>query len=184
MQTITYEQLRAKKLPALKSKNQIEPRRRDSIRHKAILLAVRDWEATLPGQAQEKIAQLVEHKWIAHGGRGITVSKQNLFRYLKNEGNSSKYTGYVMQLSEAIAEAMPIEIARKHGLRQGKTDTELVASAIKECGEAHQAKLLGAPLQRLEKEVREAATALICLLPTDVAGPLLASLSAVAPQFL
>ncbi len=56
---------------------------------------------------------------------------------------------------------MPIEIARKHGLKHGLTETELVANAIKECSEAHQAKLLGAPLQKLEREIREAAIALL-----------------------
>lgn len=184
MQVMPLVNPNAQRRRSLKSENQITPRRRDSFHHQAVYSAVRDWEATLPGQAQERIASLVAAQWSLLGGRGITVNKQNLFRYLKNEGRSSKYTSYVMQLSEAIAEVMPIEIARKHGLRKGKTDTELVASAIKECGEAHQAKLLGAPIQRLEKEVREAATALFSLLPTDVAGPLLASLSAVAPQFL
>ncbi|EPH2665756.1 toxin YdaT family protein, partial [Klebsiella pneumoniae] len=53
----------------------------------------------------------------------------------------------------------------------------------KECSEAHQAKLLGAPLQKLEREIREAAIALFNMLPADAAGPLLASISAVAPQF-
>lgn len=184
MQIGTFDNRNAQGRHSVKSEIQIAPRRRDSIQHRAIFAAVREWEATIPGKAQEQISTLVAAKWAELGGRGISLNKQNLYRYLKNEGNSNKYTGYVMQLSEAIAEVMPIEIARKHGLRHGKTDTELVASAIKECGEAHQAKLLGAPLQRLEKEVREAATALISLLPTDVAGPLLASLSAVAPQFL
>ena len=77
---------------------------------------------------------------------------------------------------------MPREIARKHDLKRGLTETELVASAIKECNEAHQAKLLGAPLQKLEREIRDAAIALFNLLPADVAGPLLASITAVAPQ--
>jgi hypothetical protein len=134
-------------------------------------------------QAQEKIAQLVAEQWTKEGGRGIAVNKQNLFRYLKNEGGSEKYTAYVMQLSGAIVAAMPIEIARKHGLSNARTEAELVASAIKECSEAHQAKLLGAPLQKLEKEIREAAIALFNMLPADAAGPLLASISAVAPQF-
>ncbi|HBL6924161.1 TPA: hypothetical protein LSH87_002701 [Citrobacter koseri] len=166
----------------LKSENQYKPQRRDTIRHRAIREAVREWESTLPGQAQEKIAQLVAEHWSKQGGRGITVNKQNLFRYLKNENNSGKYTAYVMQLASAIASAMPIEIARTHGLRQGKTETELVACAVKECSEAHQAKLLGAPLHKLEKEIREAAIALFNMLPADAAGPLLASISAVAPQ--
>lgn len=183
MQTITYNHLRHNIQGTLNSENQIKPFRRDSIRHRAVFAAVREWESALPGKAQEKIAQLVAEKWATDGGRSIVVNKQNLFRYLKNEGGSEKYTAYVMQLSGAIIAAMPIEIARKHGLSNARTEAELVASAIKECTEAHQAKLLGAPLQKLEKEIREAAIALFNMLPADAAGPLLASISAVAPQF-
>ena len=182
MHSLTYPHHNRRVAIPLKFENQFEPRRRDTIRHRTIFNAVREWESTLPGQAQEKIAQLVAEQWAKEGGRGISINKQNLFRYLKNETNSSKYTGYVMQLSHAISAAMPIEIARRHGLRQGKTECELVASAIKECNEAHQAKLLGAPLQKLEREIRDAAIALFNLLPADVAGPLLASITAVAPQ--
>lgn len=184
MQTITFEHLNRKNSVALKTKNQNVSRRRDSIKHREIWAAVQEWEATLPGQSQDRIVQLVAEQWAKEGGRGITVNKQNLYRYLKNENSSSKYKAYVMQLATAISLAMPIEIARKHGLRQGKTEAELVANAMKECSEAHQAKLLGAPLQKLEKEIREAAIALFSLLPSDTAGPLLASIGAVAPQFL
>ena len=87
-----------------------------------------------------------------------------------------------MQLAPAISAVLPIEIARANGLRSGKTEAELVASAIKECGEAHQAKLLGAPLQRLEKEIWEAATSLYAMLPKEVSEPALALLSTLAPQ--
>ena len=167
----------------LKTQNHYEPRRRDSIRCRVIFDAVREWESTLPGQAQEKIAQMVCELWEKQGGRGIAVNKQNLFRYLKNESGSEKYTAYVMQLSDAIIAAMPVQIARKYGLSDAKTEAELVASAIKGCSEAHQAKILGAPLQKLEKEIREAAIALFNMLPAETAGPLLASISAVAPQF-
>lgn len=183
MQSLTYEHHNQQNSVQLKTKNQFEPRRRDSIRHRNIYGAVREWESTVPGQAQEWIAQLVAEHWFKQGGRGITVNKQNLFRYLKNEAGSAKYTSYVIQLAGAITSAMPVEIARKHGLSNQKTESELVASAIKECSEAHQAKLLGAPVQKLEKEIREAAIALFNMLPADAAGPLLASISAVAPQF-
>ncbi len=182
MQSITFEQHNQRNTFSLKSQNQYEPRRRDNGKRLAILSAVREWEQTLPGQAQGIIAQLVVEQWDKLGGRGITVNKQNLFRYLKNEMGSDKYNGYVIQLAPAIAHAMPVEIARKHGLRKGMTEAELVANAIKECSEAHQAKLLGAPLQKLEKEVREAAVALFSMLPTDAVGPLLASLNAVSQQ--
>ena len=174
MQSVAYSHNKPRVAAAVKSQNQFKPQRRDSIQHRAILAAVREWESTLPGQAQERIAQLVAEEWAKADGRGIAVNKQNLFRYLKNEGGSEKYTAYVMQ--------MPVQIARKHGLSNASTEAELVANAIKECSEAHHAKLIGAPLQKLEKEIREAAIALFNMLPADAAGPLLASISAVAPQ--
>lgn len=183
MHTISFDHPNQCPPLTLKSKNQIEPRRRDNLKRMAINTAVSEWEKKLPGQAQEQIARLVAEEWKRSGGKGITVNKLNLFRYLRNESGSEKYTAYVMKLSGAIVAAMPIEIARKHGLSKARTEAELVASAIKECSEAHQAKLLGAPIQKLEKEIREAAIALFNMLPADAAGPLLASISAVAPQF-
>ncbi|MEH4265726.1 toxin YdaT family protein [Klebsiella aerogenes] len=182
MQTISFENHTPVMGMQLKTENQYLPQRRDGKKCRTIFAAVQEWESLLPGRAQDHVAQLVAEQWEKQNGRGISVNKQNLYRYLKNESGSEKYTSYVIQLSSAIADAMPIEIARKHGLKRGLTENELVASAIKECGEAHQAKLLGAPLQKLEREIREAAIALFNLLPADVAGPLLASISAVAPQ--
>ncbi|MDE8814590.1 toxin YdaT family protein [Citrobacter freundii] len=182
MQTISFKNHTPTMVGFQKSKNQFSHSRRDWMKCKKIWAAVREWESIVPGQAQERIAQLVAEEWARADGRGIAVNKQNLFRYLKNEGGSEKYTTYVMQLSGSIIAAMPVQIARKHGLSNASTEAELVASAIKECSEAHQAKLVGAPLQKLEKEIREAAIALFNMLPADAAGPLLASISAVAPQ--
>ncbi|MDZ4030226.1 MULTISPECIES: toxin YdaT family protein [Kluyvera] len=182
MQSVAFEHLNRQKTASLKTKNQYSPRRRDGMQCQKIYAAVQEWESTIPGKAQDVVAQLVAEQWEKQNGRGISVNKQNLYRYLKNENGSEKYTGYVIQLSTAIADAMPIEVARKYGLKRGLTETELVASAIKECSDAHQAKLLGAPVQKLEREIREAAIALFNLLPADLAGPLLASVAAVAPQ--
>lgn len=182
MQTISFKNHTPIMGMQLKTENQYSPRRRDRVKCRTIFAAVQEWEATLPGRAQDMIAQLVAEQWEKQDGRGISVNKQNLYRYLKNEGGSERYTSYVIQLSSAIADAMPIEIARKYHLKRGLTETELVASAITECSEAHQAKLLGAPLKKLERQICEAAIALFNLLPADVAGPLLASISAVAPQ--
>lgn len=182
MQTLTSHDFKRTAAVSLKSKNQIEPRRRDNLKRLAINTAVGEWEKTLPGQAQEMIARLVDEEWQRTGGRGITVNKLNLFRYLRNENGSEKYNRYVMQLAPAISAVIPIEIARAYGLRSGKTEAELVAAAIKECGEAHQAKLLGAPLQRLEKEIWEAATSLYAMLPKEISEPALALLSTLAPQ--
>lgn len=182
MHTINFDHPNQCPPLALKSKNQIEPRRRDNLKRMAINTAVSEWEKKLPGQAQEQIARLVAEEWKRTGGKGITVNKLNLFRYLRNENGSEKYNRYVMQLAPAISSVMPIEIARAYGLRSGKTEAELVASAIKECAEAHQAKLLGAPLQRLEKEIWEAATSLYAMLPKEISEPALALLSTLAPQ--
>lgn len=182
MQTLTSHDFKHAAAVSLKSKNQIEPRRRDNMKRIAINTAVSEWEKTLPGQAQEQIARLVAEEWKRTGGKGITVNKLNLFRYLRNENGSEKYNRYVMQLAPAISSVMPIEIARAYGLRFGKTEAELVAAAIKECSEAHQAKMLGAPLQRLEKEIWEAATSLYAMLPKEISEPALALLSTLAPQ--
>lgn len=161
------------------SENQYEPRRRDGIKHRALFDAVREWESTLTGQAQEDITQLVAEQWSQRGGRGITINKLNLFRYLKNEDGSSKYTRYALQLAPVIADVMPIEIARKYGLKQGKTKFELVADAIKECADAKQAALLGAPLRELEKEIREGIESLVRLAPPDRWAAVMASAAAV-----
>ena len=110
------------------------------------------------------------------------MNKQNLFRYLRNEGGSEKYNGYVMQLVAAISAVLPVEIARSHGLKTGKTDAELIASAVKECSEAHHAKLMGAPLHMLKKEIIEAQIALSEMLPEEVSAPLVAFLSGLFPQ--
>jgi len=115
MQSVTYQHHSQRLAVPLKTQNHFKPQRRDSIQHRVILAAVREWESTLPGQAQERIAQLVAEEWAKADGRGIAVNKQNLFRYLKNEGGSEKYTAYVMQLSGSIIAAMPVQIARKHG---------------------------------------------------------------------
>jgi hypothetical protein len=181
MHTISFDHPNQCPPLALKSKNQIEPRRRDNLKRMAINTAVSEWEKTLPGQAQEQIARLVAEEWKRTGGKGITVNKLNLFRYLRNENGSEKYNRYVMQLAPAISAVMPIEIARAYGLRSGKTEAELVASAIKECAEAHQAKMLGAPAAP-GKEIWEAATSLYAMLPKEVSEPALALLSTLAPQ--
>ncbi|MFM2748777.1 hypothetical protein AB8Q28_30250, partial [Klebsiella variicola] len=109
MQTISFENYTQDMAVQLKTKNHYSPTRRDSQKCRAILAAVQEWESLLPGRAQDHIAQLVAEQWRKQNGRGINVNKQNLFRYLKNESGSEKYTSYVMQLSGAIADAMPIE---------------------------------------------------------------------------
>ncbi|MGI6901232.1 hypothetical protein [Leclercia adecarboxylata] len=153
--------------------------------------AVKAWNRATPGDAQNYISQLVAKEWFSSGGRGLLLAgsvhgtKVNFFRMINNTG--PKYDKYLEMLTPAIVSVMARDnekVAREFGLVTGKTDEELIADAIKECGDAHQAKLLGQPIQRLEKEVREAAEALLRFLPTDSLGPVLASLAAMVPGMM
>lgn len=119
MQLSAFNNLNTQSPTKLKTKNQYSPRRRDGMQCQKIFAAVQEWESMIPGKAQDAVAQLVAEQWEKQNGRGISVNKQNLYRYLKNESGSEKYTGYVIQLSTAIADAMPIEVARKYGLKRG-----------------------------------------------------------------
>lgn len=150
--------------------------------------AVKAWNKATPGDAQNYISQLVAKEWFASGGRGLLLAgsvhgtKVNFFRMINNPG--PKYDKCLEMLTPAIVAVMARDnemVAREFGLVTSKTKEELIADAIKECGEAHQAKLLGQPIQRLEKEVREAAEALLRFLPADSLGPVLTSLAMMAP---
>ena len=59
MQTISFKNHTPTMVRAQKTKNQFSVCRRDWMKCKKIWVAVREWESTLPGQAQERIAQLV-----------------------------------------------------------------------------------------------------------------------------
>lgn len=183
MQTVTFEHLNHQNSVSLKTRNQFKSHRRDAITHRAIFAAVREWEATLPGQSQDRIVQLVAEQWAKEGGRGITVSKQNLYRYLKNENNSSKYTAYVMQLAPAIIHALPLLIARKYGWRLNeKTKPEQLARSMKEDDEADRAVLLDLPQEVQEKEIFESIYYKAQMLRADLAGPILEAIQNIAPQ--
>ncbi|PLY37334.1 hypothetical protein F164LOC_10110 [Pectobacterium carotovorum] len=185
MHTQTYQDDNYAKSGLLKSRNQS---RQSVSAHAAVREAVDAWQKTLPGKAQEAIALLIVEEWKRRGGRGLQLgdsarnNKQNIFRWLDNPFNSRRYAGYIEQLAPIIADVMPIEIARQYGLKKGKTDPELVAAAMKECSDAHQAKLLGAARHVLEKEVREGIESLMRLMPPDSWGPVLSSVSAVLGQ--
>lgn len=150
--------------------------------------AVRAWQKATPGQAQVHISQLVAKEWLARGGRGLLLAgsehntKQNFFRMINDPGPKND-KGLVL-LIPIIVDVMARDneqVARKFGLVNGKTKEELIADAMKECAEAHQAKLLGQPIQRLEKEVREAAESLLRFLPTESIAAVVTSLAAMAP---
>ncbi|PWC10688.1 hypothetical protein B4923_16360 [Brenneria roseae subsp. americana] len=186
MQTISYQDDNYANPRLLKSKNQSS--RRIVAAHAAVREAVEVWQKTLPGRAQETIAQLVVDEWRRRGGRGLQLgdsarnNRQNIFRWLDNPFNSKRYAGYVEQLAPVIADVMPIEIARQYGLKKGKTKAELVAAASRECSEAKQAALLGSPMHVLEKEVREGVESLMRLMPMDSWGPVLSGVASMLGQ--
>lgn len=183
MQAIPHTQHNHMPVKKVKSENLNAQHRRDAAVAQKLLMAIEAWECTLTEeQRQATITSLVAAKWQEQGGRGITITKLNLYRYLRNPDFSARYTRYALALQPAIIAALPLEIARQFGWRMDeKTDAELVANAMKECTEAHQVKLLGQPIHRLEKEVKEAAEALLRFLPADSLGPVLASLATMVP---
>lgn len=83
MQTISFKNHNPVMGLQLNSENQFSGLRRARMKSRAIFAAVQEWESTLPGRAQDHIAQLVAEQWRKQNGRGINVNKQNLYRYLK-----------------------------------------------------------------------------------------------------
>lgn len=59
MQSVTYQHHNQNLPGSLKTQNQYSPQRRDRLKCRTIYTAVREWESTLPGRAQELVAQLV-----------------------------------------------------------------------------------------------------------------------------
>lgn len=185
MQSLTYQQSTNLYRPCLISKSQEVNKETKQLMH--IREAVRAWQKSTPGQSQVHISQLVAKEWLSRGGKGLLLAgsehntKQNFFRMINDPG--PKNDKGLMLLIPIIIDVMARDnekVAREFGL-VAKTEAELIAEAMKECTEAHQAKLLGQPIQRLEKEVREAAEALLRFLPTESIAGVVTSLAAMAP---
>ncbi|CAH6636028.1 toxin YdaT family protein [Enterobacter hormaechei] len=185
MHSLTYHENNGFTASPMISVNQSVPRNNSKLTR--IREAVRAWQKATPGQAQVHISQLVAKEWLTRGGRGLLLAgsehntKQNFFRMINDPGPKND-KGLVL-LIPVIVDVMARDnekVAREFGL-VAKTEAELIAEAMKECTEAHQAKLLGQPIQRLEKEVREAAEALLRFLPTESIAAVVTSLAAMAP---
>lgn len=185
MQSLIYQQNTRAETNPLISIYQGAPRNTSKLTR--IRDAVRAWNKATPGAAQDHISQLVASEWMARGGRGLLLAgskhntKQNFFRMINDPGPKNDKS--LMQLIPIIIDVMARDnekVAREFGL-VAKTEAELVADAMRECAEAHQAKLLGHPIQRIEKEVREAAEALLRFLPTESIAAVVTSLSAMVP---
>lgn len=141
--------------------------------------AVRAWQRATPGQAQVHISQLVAKEWLARGGRGLLLAgsehntKQNFFRMINDPGpkNDKNLMALIPVITDVMARDNEV-VARQFGLVNGKTKEELIADAMKECAEAKQAVLLGAPEHQKLKEVSEGIASLFRLMPEQV-GPLM-----------
>ncbi len=185
MHSLTYQENNGFTASPMISINQSVPRNNSKLTR--IREAVRAWQKATPGQAQVHISQLVAKEWLTRGGRGLLLAgsehntKQNFFRMINEPGpkNDKGLTLLIPIIVDVMARDNE-KVAREFGL-VAKTEAELIADAMKECTEAHQAKLLGQPIQRLEKEVREAAEALLRFLPTESIAAVVTSLAAMAP---
>lgn len=76
MQSATYQHHNQRLAGPLKTQNQFMAHRRDSFKHRSIQVAVREWESTLPGQAQEKSLNW----WLSSGRRKGAAASRSISR--------------------------------------------------------------------------------------------------------
>ena len=177
MQTRIFNHVSSPTPGRVTSKYQELPRK--SCRLSNIREAVKAWNRATPGDAQNYISQLVAKEWFASGGRGLLLAgsvhgtKVNFFRMINNTG--PKYDKYLEMLTPAIVAVMARDnekVAREFGLVE-KTGAENLASSIKECSELHQVSALGAPVNVIVKEGREAVESIMNLIPKESWGQVL-----------
>ncbi|MDM3380754.1 toxin YdaT domain-containing protein [Citrobacter sp. Cb003] len=141
--------------------------------HEDIRDAVRSWAGV---DGQDVVSALIVEEYQAQGGDEITFpcdlsrQRQKLFRFLDNRFDSEQYRENVRQLAPAIMAVLPLEFRAR--LAPQNDTMSLIASAMKECAEAKQAVLLGAPEHQKLKEVSEGIASLFRLMPEQV-GPLM-----------
>lgn len=142
--------------------------------HEKIRDAVRAWSSALDNQ--DVVSALIINEYREQGGAAISFpedisrARQKLFRFLDNRFDSEQYRENVRQLTPAILAVLPLEF-RNRLVPQNDT-VSLIASAMKECAEAKQAVLLGAPEHQKLKEVSEGIASLFRLMPEQI-GPLM-----------
>ncbi len=145
--------------------------------HEELRDAVRAWASS--GEGQVYVAAVIGEAWRAAGGDGLDVPedpeiwKTKLFRWL--DGDSPRYRRYVQELAPSIMSVMPLEFRSR--LIAPDERMARIADAMKECAEAKQAALLGAPEGELKKEVSEGIASLFRLAPPDAWAPILASVT-------
>ncbi|MCL9671539.1 toxin YdaT domain-containing protein [Citrobacter sp. MNAZ 1397] len=140
--------------------------------HKVIRCAVRAWAADC--RSREFVAALIADEWRRTGNDELVIptepqrQMQKIFRWLDAD------TGYaqanVRLLTPAILAVLPLEYRSR--LVPQEDMMSRIAAAMKECSEAKQAVLLGAPEHQKLKEVSEGIASLFRLMPEQV-GPLM-----------
>lgn len=139
--------------------------------------AVRAWAAQ---QGQDVVAGLIVTEWHQQGGEAIDFpddisrARQKLFRFLDNRFDSENYRENVRLLTPAIMAVLPLEFRGRLATQDDLLSR--VSTAMKECAEAKQAVLLGAPEHQKLKEVSEGIVSLMRLMPEQM-GQLMAMVS-------
>lgn len=142
--------------------------------HDRVRDAVRAWSAALDNQ--DVVAALIIGEYREKGDcaidfpEDISRARQKLFRFLDNRYESEQYRENVRLLTPAIMAVLPLEFRSR--LAPQEDTMSRIAAAMKECAEAKQAVLLGAPEHQKLKEVSEGITSLFKLMPEQV-GPLM-----------
>jgi len=170
-QLLTYQQSTGLSHPVLIYENQRKAKS-GGINHDDIRSAVRAWAADC--RSREFVAALIAEEWRRAGGEGLDIpadphrQMQKIFRWL--DGETEYAAENVRLLTPAIMAVLPLEFRTR--LAPQEDTMSRIAAAMKECAEAKQAVLLGAPEHQKLKEVSEGITSLFRLMPEQV-GPLM-----------
>lgn len=134
--------------------------------------AVRAWAADC--RSREYVAALIAEEWRASGSEGLNIptdshrQMQKIFRWI--DGDTDYAGENVRRLTPAIMAVLPLEFRSK--LVSADDLVSRISIAMKECMEAKQAIMLGAPEHQKLKEVSEGIASLFRLMPDQV-GPLM-----------
>ncbi|MGK9173361.1 toxin YdaT domain-containing protein [Yokenella regensburgei] len=170
-QSLTYQQSTGLGHPVLIYENHRKPAAA-GINHDDIRSAVRAWAADC--RSREFVAALIAEEWRRAGGEGLDIptdshrQMQKIFRWL--DGETEYAAENVRLLTPAILAVLPLEFRSR--LAPQEDTMARIAAAMKECAEAKQAVLLGAPEHQKLKEVSEGIASLFRLMPDQV-GPLM-----------
>lgn len=171
MQSLTFQQSTVFKPDAVIYRNHSKGEKAE-FDQQAIRSAVRAWAADC--RSREFVAALIAEEWRRDGGKGLDIptdphrQMQKIFRWL--DGETEYAAENVRLLTPAIMAVLPLEFRTR--LAPQEDTISRIAAAMKECAEAKQAVLLGAPEHQKLKEVSEGIASLFRLMPDQV-GPLM-----------